>query len=212
MWQFNEIARHGDKETRRTTFSWVLRVSWSLCLLVFFVIIVTACAPQLKGTDLGKEHAPDFRLSDERGNLVSLADFRGKVVVLTFLYTVCPDECPLIAAKFRTAANQLGDAMKQVAYIAVSTDPENDTPVAVQDFLQQHLLDGQMRYLIGTRAQLEPVWTAYYVGTSSNSSTKSVTHSTRIILIDKAGNQRINLGSDLIPADLVYDVRALLNE
>ena len=62
------------------------------CLLVSLCtcLLATACAPQLKGTDLGKERAPDFRLNDERGNMVSLADFRGRVVVLTFLYTICP--------------------------------------------------------------------------------------------------------------------------
>jgi cytochrome oxidase Cu insertion factor (SCO1/SenC/PrrC family) len=70
-----------------------------------------------------------------------------------------------------------------------------------------------MRYLIGTRAQLEPVWNAYYVGTSTNSSSiNSVAHSTRTILIDKTGNQRIELGSNFVPADLVLDVRALLAE
>ena len=172
-----------------------------------------ACAPPLKGIDLGKERAPDFRLSDARGNSIALADLRGKVVVLTFLYTNCVNECPLIASKFRNTANQLGDAMKQVAFIAVSTDPEGDTPLAVEKFLQEQLIQGQLAYLIGARAQLEPVWQAYYVATATNSSSvKSLLQSTRVIVIDKQGNQRVDLRGDFIPADLVFDIRALLSE
>ena len=214
MRQFNWTGRQGDRETGRKFGTYYLLVSLSPLLFVYLLILATACgAPPLKGTDLGKEHAPDFQLSDARGNQVSLADFRGKVVVLTFMYTNCPDECPLTAAKLRLVADQLGDAMKQVAYITVSVDPQNDTPIAIQQFLQQHLLDGQMRYLIGTQEQLAPVWTSYYVATSSNSSSvTSITHSLPIYVIDKTGNRRVELDSGLVPADLVYDVRALLNE
>ena len=185
----------------------------SLALLALLVF-AAACAPQpLKGTDLGKDRAPDFKLNDSKGTPVALSDYRGKVVVLTFLYTNCPDECPLIASKLRTVATQLGDAMKQVAYVAISVDPANDTPVAVQEFLQAHMLDGQMHYLIGTQAQLEPVWNLYFIGTSNNSSSVGgVAHSTRTIIIDKQGNQRVELGSTFNPADAVYDVRALLTE
>lgn len=186
------------------------KISLLICALV---LISTACAPKLKGTDLGKDRAPDFKLNDSRGTPVALSDYRGKVVVLAFLYTNCPDECPLTAAKLRTVANQLGDSMNQVAYVAISVDPENDTPVAVQEFLQAHMLDGQMRYLIGTQAQLEPVWAAYYVGTSTNSSSvNSVAHTTRTLIIDKQGNERIELGGTFNPADMLFDVRALLAE
>ncbi len=183
------------------------------CLLVF---AASCSSPSpLKGTDLGKQPAPDFKLSDQNGSAVSLADFRGKVVVLTFLYTHCPDECPLIASKLSVTSGLLGDAMNRAAYVAVSVDPDNDTPLAVAQFVQQHQLDGKLRYLIGTREQLQPVWSAYslYVAPSpTNATFPSVSHSTRVIVIDKAGNQRVNFGSDFDPADLAFDVRALLNE
>ncbi len=190
-----------------------MRVRKISLILLALVLFSTACTTQLKGTDLGKDPAPDFRLNDSRGTPVALADYRGKVVVLSFLYTNCPDTCPLTASKLHSVANQLGDSMKQVAYIAISVDPENDTPVAVQEFLQTHMLDGQMRYLSGTQAQLEPIWAAYYVGTSTNSSTLgTVVHSTRTLIIDKQGKERIELGSTFNPDDAVFDVRALLAE
>ncbi len=185
-----------------------------LFLALFFL---AACAPQsqLKGTDLGKIPAPDFKLTDQSGSAVSLADFRGKVVVLTFLYTHCPDECPLIASKLSAASVSLGDAMKQTAFVAVTVDPQNDTPIAVAQFVQQHQLEGKLHYLTGSAEQLQPVWKAYslYVAPSPTDATfASVSHSTRVIVIDKAGNQRANFDSDFDPADLTFDVRALLNE
>lgn len=62
----------------------------------------------LVGTDLGAVPAPDFQLTDERGEPVSLASLRGKAVVLTFLYTSCPDTCPLVATKLGQVQRQLG--------------------------------------------------------------------------------------------------------
>lgn len=203
----------GDTATRRKGEKSFPLVSLSTCLFV----LLCACASQspLKGTDLGKTPAPDFKLVDQTGGAVSLADFRGKVVVLTFLYTHCPDECPLIASKLSTVSDSLGGAMTQTAFVAVSVDPTNDTPIATAKFVQDHNLVGKLHYLSGTQEQLEPVWSAYslYIATSpTNATFPSVSHSTRVIVIDKAGNQRANFDSDFDPADLVYDLRALLNE
>ncbi len=202
--------RYGNIKTRRN------RVMVAALLSVLVMIVLTACsAPALKGSALGKTPSPLFSLNDQRGAGVALADMRGKVVVLTFLYTHCPDECPLIAEHLRAAADQLGDAMQNVAFVAISVDPENDTPIAVQTFLQDHRLDGRLRYLVGTRAQLAPVWAAYSVAAQPSPLRQNeflVSHSTRLVVIDQNGNQRVNLDSDFEPADLVFDVRALLAE
>jgi protein SCO1/2 len=192
-------------------------IATRLAIALAALIALGACASpsSLKGTDLGKTPAPDFKLVDQTGNAVSLADFRGKVVVLTFLYTHCPDECPLIASKLSTASASLGSPMTQTVYVAVSVDPANDTPIMIAKFVQDHNLTGKLRYLTGTPAQLQPVWTAYslYVAPGSTDATGSpVSHSSRVIVIDKAGNQRVNFGSDFDTADLVSDVRALLSE
>ena len=203
----------GEQERERVSLSPSLPLTVSLFLLV----LLAACAAPatLKGTDLGKTPAPDFKLTDQTGQATSLADFRGKVVVLTFLYTHCPDECPLIASKLATTSGLLGDnTMNQTAFVAVSVDPINDTPMAIARFVQDHHLVGKLHYLTGTPAQLTPVWSAYsvYAAASVSTSSGSVSHSTRVILIDQAGNERINFDSDLDPNDLAFDVRALLNE
>jgi protein SCO1/2 len=190
-----------------------MRQIWWVALLLALLTGACASPAPLKGTDLGKTPAPDFRLTDQNGRAVSLADLRGRVVVLTFLYTHCPDECPLIAEKLHATAGQMGDAMSKVSFVAVSVDPANDTPAAIQAFLRQHQVEGQLTFLNGSPDQLTPVWAAYYIAARANAeaaSPASVLHSTRVIVIDQAGAERVNFDSDFNPADLTFDLQALL--
>src|SRR5215470_1019174 len=83
-------------------------VSAILVAILIFVITQAKSAPTLQGADLGGAAAPNFRLSDQFGNPISLSQFQGKPVVLTFLYTHCPDTCPLIADKLHLTLTKLG--------------------------------------------------------------------------------------------------------
>jgi protein SCO1/2 len=188
------------------------QVWWAFLLLTLLAGACASPAP-LKGTDLGEVPAPEFRLADPSGRAVSLAGLRGRVVVLTFLYTHCPDECPLIAEKLHATAGQMGDAMSKVSFVAISVDPDNDTPAAIQAFLRQHQIEGQLTFLTGSNDQLASVWAAYYIAARANAdaaSSASVLHSTRVLVIDQAGNERVNFDSDFSPADLTFDLQALL--
>ena len=87
--------------------------------------------------------APEFTLSDADGPTVSLADFRGKVVVLNFIYTNCPDECPLQAekiAKIQTLINHT-PMRDQVAFVTITTDPKRDRGQVLSDYGKAHGLD-----------------------------------------------------------------------
>ncbi len=209
----------GDGEQGRGGESHSVSLAPRLPCLIGILLLLTltgvGCAQTvtLKGTDLGKEPAPNFQLTDQNGKQVALTDLRGKVVVLTFLYTHCPDICPLIAEHLRDASAQLGSDMNRVAFVAVSIDPQHDTPDAIKAFNQQHQLDGKLIYLNGTPEQLVSVWNAYYVGVQADTSNpENISHSTRVVVIDKSGLQRVNMDSDFAPADLVSNVRALVNE
>jgi protein SCO1 len=111
--------------------------------------------------------AYNFSLMDQRGQAVALSDLRGKAVALTFLYTRCPDACPLVAELMRSAHEKLGNDAIRTAFVAVSVDPDGDTPEAVQAFLEVHRVAGVLTYLHGTFAQLRPVWEHYEVGTGA---------------------------------------------
>jgi len=189
-------------------------------LLILGAVCLSACttpAPPFVGTDLGGTPAPEFHLTDQNGASISLSDLKGKVVVLTFFFTHCPDACPRTAETFRQAAEQLGSEAGRVAFVAVSLDPEGDTPQAIQDFLTAHRVTDRLLYLTGPRADLEAVWKSYamFVATPlpmpGRDMSDQVNHSDRIILIDASGKQRVNLHTDVSVDDLVKDLQLLLH-
>jgi protein SCO1/2 len=173
-------------------------------------LVLGACAsPKLAGTELGATDAPDFTLTDGvTGRVVTLSAQRGQVVALTFLYTTCPDVCPLTASRFRSAQTELQADAGRVTFIAVSVDPDRDTPKAVQEFSSTHGLSANWFYLVGGLAQLSPVWAAYGIGVQAGSG--AVTHNDAVYLIDARGRERVLLHSEDLAADLANDLRALL--
>jgi protein SCO1/2 len=174
------------------------------------VVILGACAPTpLAGTDLGATDAPDFTLTDGvSGRAVTLSAQRGQVIALTFLYTNCPDVCPLTATRFRSAQTELQGDASRVTFIAVSVDPDRDTPQTVQAFSSARGLASNWFYLVGGRAQLSPVWASYGIGVQAGSAT--VTHSDAVYIIDARGRERVLLHSEDLATDLTSDLRALL--
>lgn len=175
-------------------------------------VLLAACAsPPLAGTDLAKRPAPDFALVDgPSGETVSLSALRGRVVVLTFLYTACPDTCPLTAEKLRDARAAVGAAASELQLVAVSVDPARDTPEATREFLRAHRVEGAMRYLVGDRAALARVWAAY--GIAAGPTADLIAHNDAIYLIDKQGRQRALLHSDVEVPALADSLRILLRE
>lgn len=164
--------------------------------------------------------AADFRLKDQHGALVSMSALRGKVVALTFLYTHCPDACPLIAEMMHRAYQRLGEGARRVALVAISVDPRGDTPEAVRTFLATHHVEQELTYATGSFADLKAVWGAYYIGTEARDfspkaaskappSPQLVGHSALVYVIDPRGEIRAILPSNFDPNDLVTDVRIL---
>lgn len=180
-------------------------------MLIIGLLTATACAPEkLAGTDLGAQPSPDFTLTDGRsGSAVSLSGLRGSVVALTFLYTTCPDTCPLTAEHFRAAQERLGADAERVRFVAVSVDPVGDTPAAVRDFSASHRLDRNWHYLIGPANTLKAVWAAYGIRQEAGPS-GLVGHTDAIYLIDAKGNARALLHTADGADALTKDIRILL--
>jgi protein SCO1 len=148
----------------------------------------------------------DFALRDQDGDVTSLRQYRGQPVILTFMYSTCQNTCPIMADQIRGAMNDLGH---DVPALAVSVDPRNDTPLNAKRFLLKHALVGRMRFLLGTRAQLVPIWTAYGIRPQGG----SFDHSAYVLLIDKRGKQRVGFPmSELTPEGLAHDVKVLQSE
>ena len=180
-------------------------------LFTTLVLVLSACAPaRLEGTELGATPAPDFTLRDAvTGTDLSLSSLRGRVVALSFLYTHCPDICPLTAERFREAQAALGAEGAKVTFVAVSVDPVGDTVESVRAFSQDHRLSQQWHYLIGDRAHLRRVWTLYGVGVLDGGSTM-IPHNDALYLIDAQGRERVLMHSSAPTETLVSNLRILL--
>ena len=166
----------------------------------------------LQGTDLGGTPAPDFRLTDQFGKQVSLSQFRGKPVVLTFLFTHCPNVCPLTAEKLRATMLALGNDAQRVAVLAITTDPHRDTQASALAFSKTHHMENYWHFLIGPHDAVAQVWSSYSVYAQAGNTYSTTTHSLALYVIDKQGNERVFLNGDFTPAELKADLEVLLHE
>jgi protein SCO1 len=183
------------------------------------VLIVAAClAPGITAAappafDGGRienpSPLPGFTLHDQNGRSLSLAGQRGKLVLLTFLYTHCKDVCPLTAQNLSAAVRLLGPRRDDVRVLAVSVDPRGDTPAAVRRFVRLHRLVPQFHYLIGSQAQLAPIWKAYSV-TSVRRAKGDIDHALYTVLADGSGKARVLYDATATPTDVAHDLRLLL--
>jgi protein SCO1/2 len=154
--------------------------------------------------------APDLALRDQDGSMVRLSQQRGRLVLLTFLYTGCTDVCPLIASNLNTALRALPPARRaRVRVIAVSVDPWGDTPAAVHRFVREHRLVKEFRYLTGTKEELAPVWQAWNVLVEPKNRER-MAHSAFVWLIDARGRTLVSFASTTPPRPVAHDLRALL--
>jgi len=182
--------------------------------LTLVVVLVAGCAaPTLVGTQITPTAAPDFTLTDGiSGKPVTLSAQRGSVVVLSFLYTHCPDVCPLTAEGFRMAQQKLSPSERDgTVFVAVSVDPQQDTPEAVQAFARDHGLTKNFVFLVGGAAQLQAVWSAYGIRIETDQ-TAFVGHSDAIYLLDRKGQARVLTHSDIAADALAGDVKLLSAE
>lgn len=154
----------------------------------------------------GQRRAPDFRLRDQTGRVVSLAAERGRVVVLTFLDSRCRQECPIVGRLLAQTQRALGGATRS-ELVVVSVDPWADTARSARAFAAKSGWT-HWRWLLGTEAQLRPVWKRYGVGVLRTP--RDITHTAVLYVIDGSGYERAAYLVPFSPRDLAADVRSLL--
>ena len=152
---------------------------------------------------------PQFALRDSLGRIVRLSQFRGKAVLLTFIYDHCPDVCPLIVSNLHTALLKLGSAASRLQIIAVSVDPRGDSPATVRAFLAAHEMTGRMEYLIGGLKQLAPVWRAYGVQVQGSPEQREVSHSAFLYGITGHGSVLVLYPPTFDPEWIAHDAPLL---
>jgi protein SCO1/2 len=187
------------------------KLMWLLCA----GLLCTACGSQARTTapTTSKTRgfaleppvvAPAFALRDQDGRLTGPTRLRGHWYVVAFLYTHCPDVCPVIASN-------LGVALRRtpgLRVLAVSVDPKNDTRASIRAFIRAHRLPPSFRYVTGTHAQLAPVWAHYHVAATAGPR-PIVSHTAFEILVDPQGRERVLYDAQVQAADVAHDVHAL---
>jgi protein SCO1 len=150
--------------------------------------------------------APGFTLTDQQGRPVSLIQYRGQVVVLSFIDSTCAPACVLIAQQIRGALDELDHP---VPVLFVSVDPEADTPANVRRFLAGASLTGRATYLAGPAAALPRVWRAYRVRTPAQGRS-AFEGAAPVLLIDPQGDERVLYEQEqLTPESLAHDIGKL---
>ena len=195
-----------------------LRAVRALLALVAAALALSACGPQspaFKGSDVtGSAFGRDFALVDFDGKPRTLADYRGKAVVLFFGYTQCPDVCPTTLSTLAEAMKQLGPDADRVQALFVTVDPERDTAELLKEYVPA--FDTRFVGLRGDAAQIEAVAKEFRIifqkVPGRTPETYTVDHSAGIFVFDPAGRLRVYEGHGQPPDVLAHDLRALLRE
>jgi cytochrome oxidase Cu insertion factor (SCO1/SenC/PrrC family) len=118
--------------------------------------------------------AADFTLTDQHNQPFHLADARGKVVVMTFIYTHCTDICPFISVKVKDAYKLLGSDALNVVFVAVTTDPKRDVPDVTSAYSKAVGLNDVWHFVGGAAKDVQAVWAHYAIGVTMDQDTGAV--------------------------------------
>lgn len=213
-----ELTSTPPTKKRSTAYLWI---GAGVVLFVVAIIIwsfvngrLPFLPPRLNGIAIqSPEPAPNFTLTSQTGQPLSLHDLRGKVVLLYFGYTFCPDACPTTLAELKKVTNALGKEAKDVQVVMVTVDPERDTPEVLREYLSY--FDASYIGLTGTEGDILAATTPYGVYFQKHEGSPAtgylVDHTTTVMAIDKEGYLRLFYPYGTSGEDIAADMRYLIN-
>jgi cytochrome oxidase Cu insertion factor (SCO1/SenC/PrrC family) len=161
---------------------------------------------EFQGNTLPNVRAANFTLTSQNGKRVTLSHDRGHVVVLTWIHSLCKDDCPFMVEQIKGALNLLPDRGRGVDVIGVSVDPRQDTVHNRRWFLADHEMTGRMQYVSGPLKVMRRVWKDYAIQPVS----PKADHSAFVFVISKSGYEKIGFPSvQLTSGALAHDIRVL---
>jgi protein SCO1 len=191
---------------------WNLRLFVVLAALGWLIPVLSQAG---KGETLPRiGPAPEFTLTTQDGQRLSLQELRGKVVAVTFIYTSCTDTCPLLTAKLVRLQSRFGaDFGAKVFFVAVTVDPERDTPEVLKRYAQAHGANlAGWTFLTGTLAEIRQATRQYGIY-SKKTPRGDVDHTFLTSLIDPSGTLRVQyLGVRFDSEELLRDLQSLVQE
>ncbi len=190
---------------------------YRLLALLAVSLLLAACQSQqplpFRLTNVSGHMPPlKFSLTNDEGKPVTAADYRGKVVLLYFGYTHCPDVCPLTMAHLHVVMQRLGALADGARILFVSVDPARDTPAVLHSYV--HAFDSHAVGLTGSPGAIEALVKRYRSAFTREPANKDggyeVSHSSAIYLFDREGNPRVLSTPADSQDDLVHDLHLLL--
>ena len=129
-------------------------------IISMFLVSVVPTANAYKGYQLSRGPVDDFTLTSQDNELMNLTDFRGDVVIVAFIFTKCPDVCPVITQLLRSVDEGLtSEYQEHVSIISISVDPEYDTPEMLKDYTELHGVNWP--HLTGDPVEMESIWSSF---------------------------------------------------
>jgi cytochrome oxidase Cu insertion factor (SCO1/SenC/PrrC family) len=162
------------------------------------------------GTSLGGTAAPDFRLTNQFGQQVSLSAFRGKVVILAFTDSECTTVCPLTTVSMLEAKDLLGRAGQDVQLLGVDANPDATAVSDVMAYSRSHAMVNQWDFLTGSLAQLHAAWKAYHIYVQIQSG--QVDHTPALFVINQRGQEEEVYLTTMAYASVTQEAQILANE
>lgn len=188
------------------------------CFLLFPLcfLLLSACRPyEFNGTEYpDPEPAADFTLEDTSGKSFRLSDQRGRIVLLFFGFTSCPDVCPTTLSEAARILEGLGDQAQQVRFAFVTVDPERDTQQRLGQYVARFHPD--IVGLTGTPDELQAVYDAYgiyaqKVPLEDSAAEYTMDHTARVFLVDQDGRLRLSYSFGTPVEEILQDVQYLLD-
>ncbi len=194
---------------------WVGFTSLAIVITTIFLSLLFAKPESFRGTAYNEPYplAPEFELIHSSGEPFRLSDQRGRIILLFFGYTFCPDVCPATLAELNAALSKIPDEAGSVQVVFISVDPDRDTPQLVQEYVER--FNPSFIGLSGPIEDLGKIWQDYDIFrevVESDSGLSTVNHTARVLLIDADGNMRLSYAFGTPVEDIVSDLKLLLEK
>jgi protein SCO1 len=188
----------------------------AIALFCAFFLLLTGCAEkkaEFRSIDItGADYAKDFALPDVNGQTKTMADFKGKAVVLFFGFAQCPDVCPTTMAEIAAVKKSLGKEGEKVTAVFITVDPERDTPQVLKAYMES--FDPTFTALRGTPEQtvaLAKYFKIYYKKVDGKTPTSyTIDHTAASFVYDSQGKLRLYTRYGMGAQALAEDLKILL--